>query len=325
MILFLIGIFSGYPLLCEMKKVLQNKIALSAVKLIIVLLSFYFIYNELHDNKQLNWGKFFELLDRKWSISGLLFLLSFSVANRYLEILKWQNLAAVIHPITVGESAKQVLSALTAGIFTPNGLGEYAGKALYFEPKNAKKVIFLNLICNGIQMILTIVFGIIGLWILGYHLWVLGIIGLCLFLIGLSYLTKSIKIKGYSLEKLAAKIREIPKKIHRKNMILAVGRYLVFSHQYYFLFLAFDVDLPYPTLMASIAAVYFLASSLPSFQFLDFAVKGSVALFFFEKLGVNEWIVVFIAMLMWFLNVVLPVVIGSYFVIKFKPKWKSSL
>ncbi|WP_395633609.1 hypothetical protein [Flavobacterium sp.] len=307
-----------------MKKVLQNKIVLSAVKLIIVLLSFYFIYSELHNNNQLNWKKFFELLDRKWSISGLLFLLSFSVVNRYLEILKWQNLAAVIHPITVGESAKQVLSALTAGIFTPNGLGEYAGKALYFEPKNAKKVIFLNLICNGIQMILTIVFGIIGLWILGYHLWVLGIIGLCLFFIGLTYLTKSIKIKGYSLEKLAAKIHEIPKKIHRKNILLAVGRYLVFSHQYYFLFLAFDVALPYGTLMASIVAVYFLASSLPSFQFLDFAVKGSVALFFFEKLGVNEWIVVFIATLMWFLNVVLPVVIGSYFVLKFKPKWKSS-
>ena len=311
-----------------MKKVLQNKIVLSAVKLIIVLLSFYFIYSELHNNDQLNWKKFFELLDRKWSILGLLLLLSFSVANRYLEILKWQNLAAVIHPITVGESAKQVLSALTAGIFTPNGLGEYAGKALYFEPKNAKKVIFLNLICNGIQMILTIVFGIIGLWILGYHLWVLGIIGLCLFFIGLTYLTKSIKIKGYSLEKLGSKIHEIPKKIHRKNMILAVGRYLVFSHQYYFLFLAFDVDLPYPTLMATIASVYFLASSLPSFQFLDFAVKGSIAVYFFEKLGVNEWIVVFISTLMWFLNVVLPVIIGSYFVLIFKvskPKQTSTV
>ncbi|MFM7858001.1 MAG: hypothetical protein ACKO96_40315, partial [Flammeovirgaceae bacterium] len=86
----------------QLKKVLQNKIVLSAVKLIIVLLSFYFIYSELHSNDQLNWGKFFELLERKWSISGLLFLLSFSVANRYLEILKWQNLATVIHPITVG-------------------------------------------------------------------------------------------------------------------------------------------------------------------------------------------------------------------------------
>ena len=132
------------------------------------------------------------------------------------------------------------------------------------------------------------------------------------------FLSKNIKIKGYSIKKLLYKLNEIPKTIHLKNAILALCRYLVFSHQYYFLFLAFDVDLPYITLMATIAAVYFLASSLPSFQFLDFAVKGSVAVFFFGKLGVNEWIVVFVSMLMWFLNVVLPVVIGSYFVMRFK-------
>ena len=71
--------------------------------------------------------------------------------------------------------------------------------------------------------------------------------------------------------------------------------------------------------MATIAAVYFLASSLPSFQFLDFAVKGSVAVYFFGILGVNEWVVVFVTTLMWFLNVVLPVAIGSYYVLNFTP------
>jgi hypothetical protein len=86
------------------------------------------------------------------------------------------------------------------------------------------------------------------------------------------------------------------------------------------LFLAFDVDLPYLTLIATVTSVYFLASSLPTFQFLDFAVKGSVAVYFFGILGVNEWIVIFISTLMWFLNVVLPVVIGSYYVLNFKTK-----
>jgi hypothetical protein len=97
-----------------------------------------------------------------------------------------------------------------------------------------------------------------------------------------------------------------------------LSRYLVFSHQYYFLFLAFDVELPYMTLMSAVTSVYFLASSLPNFQFLDFAVKGGVAIFFFGILGVNEWIVIFITTLMWFLNIVLPVVIGSYYVLIFK-------
>ena len=291
------------------------------IKLLIVTAAFYFIWQQLANNDKLNWHKFVIVLQEKQSVLGILFLLTFSFVNRYLEILKWQNLISFFKPITIGESTKQVLGALTAGIFTPNGLGEYAGKALYFEKIKTKKIIFLNLICNGIQMILTVIFGTIGLLILGYWKWVLAIIGVSFLLLFTSFLSKNIKVKGYSIQKLLHKINEIPKPIHRKNILLGTLRYLVFSHQYYFLFLAFDVDLPYLTMMATIATVYFLASSLPSFQFLDFAVKGSIAVLFFGKLGVNEWIVVFISTLMWFLNVVLPVIIGSYYVLKFKPKW----
>ena len=291
------------------------------IKVLIVTAAFYFIYQQLANNDKLDWEKLTSLVKEKSTFLGVLFLLTLSFANRFLEILKWQNLISFLKPISIGEATKQVLCSLTAGIFTPNGLGEYAGKALYFDKKKTKKIIFLNGICNGIQMILTVVFGIIGLFILGYWKWSLGITLMAFAFCLMAFLSKNIKVKGYSIEKLIKKINEIPKRIHQKNNLLALCRYLVFSHQYYFLFLAFDVDLPYLTMMATIATVYFLASSLPSFQFLDFAVKGSVAVFFFEKLGVNEWIVVFISTLMWFLNVVLPVVIGSYYVLKFKPKW----
>lgn len=290
------------------------------IKLLIVGGAFYFIYNQLVNNDKLDWQKFITVFRKNQSVLGIGFILLLSVLNRYFEILKWQNLTKVIHPISLGEATKQVLAALTAGIFTPNGVGEYAGKALYFQKSETKKVVFLNLICNGIQMILTVIFGTIGLLIIGYWKWVLAIIGLSFFFFLSSIFLKKIKIKGYSIEKLFQKINEIPKPIHQRNIVLGILRYLVFSHQYYFLFLAFDVDLPYLTLISTIAVVYFLASSLPTFQFLDFAVKGSVAIYFFAILGVNEWIVVFISTLMWFLNVVLPVVLGSYYVLNFKTK-----
>jgi hypothetical protein len=289
------------------------------IKLLIVGGAFYFIYNQLAHNDKLDWEKFIVLFQKNQSVGGISFILLLSVLNRFFEILKWQNLVSYLHKISVMEATKQVLGALTAGLFIPNGIGEYAGKALFFKKSETKKIIFLNLICNGIQMILSVVFGAIGLWVLGYGLWVLGILGISIFFILFSFLFKKIKIKGYSIEKLIHKINEIPKSIHQKNIFLAVCRYLVFSHQYYFLFLAFDVELPYLTMMATIASVYFLASSLPTFQFLDFAVKGSVAVYFFGILGINEWIVVFISTLMWFLNVVLPVIIGSYYVMNFSP------
>ncbi len=290
------------------------------IKISIVGGAFYFIYNELANNDQLDWEKFTVLFQKNQSFAGISFILLLSFLNRFFEILKWQNLVSYLHKINFPEATQHVLGALTVGLFTPNGVGEYAGKALFFEKSKAKKIVFLNLICNGIQMILSIVFGTIGFWVLGYRFWGLVIFfssfAFCLLGFGL----KKIKIKGYSIEKLIHKINEIPKSIHQKNIFLAICRYLIFSHQYYFLFLAFDVDLPYLTLMATIASVYFLASSLPTFQFLDFAVKGSVAVYFFGILGVNEWIVVFISTLMWFLNVVLPVIIGSYYVMNFKTK-----
>ncbi|MBP2283415.1 type IV secretory pathway VirB3-like protein [Flavobacterium sp. CG_23.5] len=238
--------------------------------------------------------------------------------------MKWQNLVHFIHKISIGEATKQVLGALTAGLFTPNGVGEYAGKALFFEKKDTKNILFLNLICNGIQMILTVIFGVFGLLYFNAKYNVITtktvalLFGMLLLLFVVLFLVKKIAIKGYSIEKLIIKINEIPKSIHQKNIFLGVCRYLVFSHQYYFLFLAFDVHFPYLIMMSCISSVYFLASSLPTFQFLDFAVKGSVAVYFFGILGINEWIVIFISTLMWFLNVVLPVLIGSYYVLNFK-------
>ena len=293
------------------------------IKLLIVGGAFYFIYNQLAHNDKLNWVLFVEKFNKNKSFLGIIFLLLLSVLNRFFEILKWQNLVSYLHKITLFEATKQVLGALTAGLFTPNGIGEYGGKALFFEKSQAKNIVFLNLICNGIQVIISILFGLLGLWYLGFGKWVFLLLTIVLGFGILGFGLKKVRINGYSIEKILSKINEIPKKIHRKNSYLAICRYLIFSHQYYLLFLAFDVQLPYLTLMATIAAVYLLASSLPTFQFLDFAVKGSVAVYFFGLLGVNEWIVIFISTLMWFLNVVLPVLIGSYYVLNFKSKWKQ--
>ena len=294
------------------------------IKLLIVGGAFYFIYNQLMHNDKLDWAQFLVLFNKNQSVIGISFILVLSVLNRYFEILKWQNLASVLKPISAGEATKQVLAAQTAGIFTPNGIGEYAGKALFFDKSETKKVIFLNLICNEIQMIVTVVIGIVGLLYFNaqFHVISTRTVIILFAILTLAFIVlfsiKKIKIKGYSIEKLIHKINEIPTRIHKKNIFLSICRYLVFSHQYYFLFLVFDVDLPYLIVMSAITSVYFIASSIPTFQFLDFAVKGSVAVYFFGILGVNEWIVIFISTLMWFLNVVLPAIIGSYYVLNFK-------
>ncbi len=300
-----------------------KQFSVQLIKILIVVGAFYFIYDELANNDKLDWNKFLVVFKKNQSVLGIIFIVYLSFQNRFLEILKWQNLVATFKIISISEATKQVLAALTAGLFTPNGVGEYAGKVLYYEKEKATEIVFLNLVCNGIQLVLTIIFGVLGLLYLGFGIWVLEILGLILLVFLIFFFTKKIKINGYSLEDFISKINKIPKTIHRKNILMAITRYLTFSHQSYFLFLAFDVHLSYFSMMATIATVYFLASSLPNFQFLDFAIKGSIGIYFYSILGINDWIVIFVTTLMWFLNIVIPIAIGSFYVLNFKLKTKE--
>ncbi len=299
---------------------------IAAAKILIVAAAFYFIWTRLRDEKSL-WEQANLEMVPAWGWAALLVL---AFLNRFFEILKWQNLVGSFKKISVGEASKQVLGALTVSIFTPNGIGEYGAKALFYEKSRAKRIVFLNLICNGIQLVLTVIFGVFGLL---YFNAAYGVIStqtvIWLFLIfTIATVTvfsiRNIHIGKYSVVTAISKLREIPAKIHRKNTLLAVGRYLFFSHQYYILFLVFGVEAPYLLLMAAVMSTYFLASALPTFQFLDFAVKGGVAVYFFGLMGVNEWIPVLVTAMMWLLNVVLPVAVGSYYVITFKSQWKQS-
>jgi len=72
--------------------------------------------------------------------------------------------------------------------------------------------------------------------LLGYWLWSWVTIGSTIGFLLFAYFTKKIKIKGYSIDDLLNRINEIPKKIHRKNFVLGMCRYLVFHINIIFCF-----------------------------------------------------------------------------------------
>lgn len=301
------------------------------IKLLVVSTAVYYIYNQLSNDKTLDFKVLLEVLERKENYLPLFFVALLTFSNRFVEILKWQNLSSLITPVSLGMATKQVLSALTLGIFTPNGIGEYAGKALYFPKKDTKRVIFLNMVCNGVQVIYAIVFGLLGLTILNQihpiipnkYLWLTYVV--IAIVLASVFALRHFSIKGYSLQTVITELRKIPKEKHKKNMLLAFVRYFSFTHQYVLLYYILGVELPYVELLCAVSAIYLLSSSLPNFQFLEFAVKGSIAMFIFTNLGVNQWIVALVATLIWLLNIVLPISIGAYFVLTFKLKDKAQI
>lgn len=310
-------------------KILSDKIKqylVLLIKILVVSCAFYYIYNQLSNDDTLDFHLLSDVVSKPSNYLALFALAFLTFSNRFIEILKWQNLASLIRPLTLGQATKQVLSALTLGIFTPNGIGEYAGKALYFDKNQAGRVIFLNMVCNGIQVIFAIVFGLLGLSILNqfqeiipnYYLFITyGVIATILLVL---FLARHLQVKGYSIQTVLNMLHEIPKAKHRKNLFLAFLRYTSFTHQYVILYYLLGADIPYFELLCAVSAIYLIASSLPNFQFLEFAVKGSIAMFIFSELDVNQWIVALVATLIWLLNIVLPISIGSIFVLTFRLK-----
>lgn len=298
------------------------------IKLSIVVAAFYFIYYKLAKNAHLNFNDFirFSLKNDALSIKNIFFLLFLTVFNWFFEILKWQKLVFSIKKIAFKNAMEQSLGALTASLFTPNRIGEYGAKAVFYTKNFRKRILLINLISNSLQMIVTTFFGIIGLsfFFQKYHVKVnfstlnfILIIGIILIAIGYVFRNKTLTIKGFQIKKIINYVTHFQKKLIFIGFVFSLIRYLIFSFQFYFLLYIFGIDISYLNAMCVISSMYFLASILPSIFIFDVIIKGSVAVYLFSFLNVNELTVLTVVTFMWLLNFVLPSIIGSYYVLGF--------
>ena len=306
------------------------------IKLSIVIGAFYFIYNKLTTNQDLDFSEFVAFLSKNnvFSLKSMFFLLILSSFNWFLEILKWQDLVSSIKKISFFEATKQSLGALTASLFTPNRIGDYGAKALYYTSSCRKRIVLLNFIGNMMQMVITVLFGAFGLYyfVTEYQVdfnfarvsrfLVLIVVAVIFSVFGIKQ--SRFKIKGFAVEKVIDFVKNLATKIKISVFILSLIRYLVFSFQFYFLLTIFGVEVSYFHAMVAITSMYLLASVIPSIFIFDVIVKGSVAIYIFTIVGVNEFTTLSIVLLMWILNFVLPSILGSYYVLTFKlPKNKK--
>ena len=224
------------------------------IKLSIVIGAFYFIYNKLTTNNNLDFNEFITFLTKNkvFSSQNILVLLFLSTFNWFLEVLKWQSLVSSIKKISFSEALKQSLGALTASLFTPNRIGDYGAKALYFSASYRKRIVLLNFIGNMMQMAITVLFGVFGLYYFITEYQVdFSFLRVSRFLIIISVVSilsifglkqKRFKIKGFSIEKIIDFIKNLALRIKIYTFVLSLLRYLTFSFQFYFLLGIFGIE-----------------------------------------------------------------------------------
>ncbi len=249
-------------------------------------------------------------------------VLGFTVINWFFEVFKWKTLVSSVQNISFFQAFKQSTSSLTASLLTPNRIGEYGAKAIYYAAYQRKRVMFLNLIGNLSQMLITVAFGLIGFIILydqftfaiDFQIKTIYLFVILFILIALIFN----QFKKNIIPNIIIYFKQIPISDLIKSIQFSLFRYLIFSHQFYFLLLVFGVKIDYFTAIGAICSMYFIASVIPSFVVFDFIVKGSIAISVFGLFDVPEIIILSITTLMWLLNFALPAIIGSYFVFTFE-------
>ena len=301
------------------------------IKLSIVIGCGVFIWQKLTSNSEFRFSEFYHKISINNIISpkNTLFLLIFTFFNHFLEIRKWKVLTSFVQNTSFFEATKQCFASLTTSLVTPNRIGEYGAKALYYDKKYRKQILGLNLVGNFYQMLMTVVFGSIGF---GYFVYSNNVSidyhrVLRLLLIGLFVITafffgaKQFKNPNYSFQKAKGFIHRIPSKLNIKVGIISLLRFLVFSHQFYFLIFVFKIDISYLEAISAITSIYFIASIVPMLSLFDVVLKGTVAIWIFSFYGIAPITVLSITTLMWLLNFVFPAILGSYFVLTFKPNF----
>jgi len=327
------------------------------IKILIIVLSYFFIYKQVFFKQEIHliWHTFIGSFHSYHLFAGLSAILLLAFINWSIETVKWKYLIRKTEKISFLKAYSAVLSGITISTFTPNRIGEYFGRVFSLKKTNPWEGVFITLIGSISQLLITLFIGSVCTYIaltgfevviaknIGLHLTQNSTLLLFLFIIALIInftllllYFNVIKINKLKWPHSRPKIKKICSHLSilasysgkelAKVLLLSLARYFVFTSQFYLLLILFHVQLPFVTGFVLISAVYYTMAVIPTVALTELGVRGSVSLFFiglyFDKAGqLCEPVKIGIlssSVILWIINLIIPAIIGSFFVLKLR-------
>jgi len=306
------------------------------LKLLIASLALWFIYKRVieRENTEDWWQEAKLVLTAGSNVYFFLFVILCMFLNWTVEAVKWRSVLQRLEPISLWRSLEAVFSGITISLFTPNRIGEYAGRVFHLETADRIEATLVTVLENFSQLIITLIFGSIATI---FYLQLYSEIPLYLenALITLALMTAGASLLFYFnvslLEPIVRKIRRSGKwdkyfavfssySNSQLLILLALSslRYLIFSCQFYVLLSLFGVVIPYLTAMILISVTYLVMSIVPTFALTELGVRGAIATYFFSNVTENLPAVINASFSLWLINLAIPALLGIFFVFEFK-------
>jgi hypothetical protein len=271
--------------------------------------------------------------------------------NWGIEARKWQVLVGSLEKISFIKAFKAVFSGQSLAVNTPNRIGEYVGRVVYLHEGNRLKGIALTIVGSLSQTIITLFVGLIGLlWMkeivtdsirdiltkaglldrypglvpIAYEVIFYGVLAavavMLLIYFELSWLTKLIErlpfVKKYSY--LIEKLEDFHWKELTRILSLSITRYAVFIVQYILLLQVFEVHIPFWEAAGLVSVFFLVLAVVPSISSIELSLRGLAAIELFGLVSTNTLGIIATAAGLWLINLIIPALAGSLFILSIK-------
>lgn len=282
-------------------------------------------------------------LKRHWANANkgiFLVVLLLAPLNWCIEAMKWRIMMLKIQRVSVWTSFKAILTGIAFGIVTPGKVGDFAGKILYISKGKKLNAAVATLSANVIQVLASSSIGYLALVYMSWaypSAWLQSVlliasVGVALFLmliIGRKRLG-GLVLRFPKLKKVF-KVLRVLKRYDSKDVAQVFGlsllRFLTYTFQFLLLANALNSGIPWADGYMATLLMFWLITMIPSLFLSDIGVRGFLAslLFMQTNLAINDVAMLTSSYIIWLLNLVLPAVVGSVFLLTIRNSKKSKI
>ncbi len=316
-----------------MSKVKRSQ-GLLLIRLTVTLLALAYVGWKVNEK----WDEFPRMFSQPWHAFNwtLLIVSALLMAVNYgLEAQKWRIMVRPFYPsLKLFPATIAVFAGMAAGVFTPNRVGEYAGRILFLKKGKRVEAIVATFVDRICQLTITLIGGLLA--VLGILLWldrdlldkIFGdpvaktifitlSISLSVFVLLLTLMPKQLAAlipgkwnRTTWVRKVRFAMQNLDFKLVGKVILLAAIRYFVFSSQYVMLMYAFYYQGNLIEAYAMVALIFLGKSVLPVMGVLELGVRESVALLVMTAFAATELTALGSTLMLYLINILLPTLFG---------------
>lgn len=275
-----------------------------------------------------------QLLSQTKSLYLLIVVLLLMLINWYIEAYKWRYLTNRIYPLNMAAAWSAVLSGVTVSFFTPNRMGEFAGRVMHLPEGIRIKGTLITFIGNAAQLLTTIVFGSTAFALcfqLFFELSTFQNVLLVVLTFTVNVILLILYFKIGLFDSILQKIKWFRPIVFQTHVIkeyktnelayvllLSAIRYFIFTTQFILMLYLFDNTIEFVHFYAAVAIVFLIITVVPTIALTELAIRGSVAVAVISLFGGNSLHILEASFLLWIINLVLPAIVGSFTLLTIK-------